>query len=48
MKICWPNALLILVIVVLGTLSMLSACGRKGDLYLPDKTPASSQDTQKQ
>lgn len=48
MKICWPNALLILVIVVLGTLSMLSACGRKGDLYLPDDAAAKPQNSQKQ
>lgn len=48
MKICWPNALLILVIVALGTLSMLSACGRKGDLYLPDDAPAKLQNPHKQ
>jgi predicted small lipoprotein YifL len=33
---CWPRYLLWLVIAVLGTGSMLSACGQKGDLYLPD------------
>jgi predicted small lipoprotein YifL len=33
---CWPRYLLWFTIAVLGTGSMLSACGQKGDLYLPD------------
>ncbi len=33
---CKAQWLLIAVIVVLGTMQMLSACGQKGDLYLPD------------
>ncbi len=37
MKFCWANTLFILVIITLGTLSVLSACGQKGDLYLPEK-----------
>jgi predicted small lipoprotein YifL len=37
---CWPSYLLWLVIAVLGTGNMLVACGRSGDLYLPDKTGA--------
>ena len=36
---CWANNLFILIVVVLGTLAMLGACGQKGDLYLPE--PAS-------
>lgn len=36
MKTCWAQYLLWLVILVLGTGSALSACGQKGDLYLPD------------
>jgi predicted small lipoprotein YifL len=36
MKKCWANTLLGIVIVILGIGSMLSACGRKGDLYLVD------------
>jgi predicted small lipoprotein YifL len=44
MKFCWANTLFWLIIAVLGTASMLSACGQKGDLYLPDKDkPAQSQ-----
>ncbi len=36
MKSCWANYLLWAVIAVFGTGALLSACGRKGDLYLPD------------
>ncbi|MBL3598523.1 MAG: lipoprotein [gamma proteobacterium endosymbiont of Lamellibrachia anaximandri] len=32
---CWPKALLWLVIAVLGSGNLLSACGQKGPLYLP-------------
>ena len=39
MKTCWAQYLLWLVIILLGTGSILSACGQKGDLYLPDATP---------
>ncbi|MET0093764.1 MAG: lipoprotein [Sedimenticola sp.] len=34
---CWPRYILWLTIAILGTGSMLSACGQKGDLYLPDE-----------
>ncbi len=37
MKICWAQALFILVIIILGTSSILTACGQKGPLYLPDE-----------
>ena len=40
MKNCWAQYLLWLVIIILGTGSALSACGQKGDLYLPDESPA--------
>jgi predicted small lipoprotein YifL len=40
MKNCWAQYLFWLVIMILGTGSALSACGQKGDLYLPDKAPA--------
>jgi len=43
MKPCWAQYLLWLVIAVLGAGSMLSACGRKGDLYLPDQHPQQHQ-----
>lgn len=36
MRFCWSNLLLITVVVILGTASMLSSCGQRGDLYLPD------------
>jgi len=35
MCLCRAHYLLLAVIVVLGLASMLSACGAKGDLYLP-------------
>ena len=36
MKICWAQTLFIAVVIILGTGQMLSACGQKGPLYLPD------------
>ena len=36
MRLCWPQLITFLLVAVLGTASMLSACGQKGDLYLPD------------
>jgi len=32
---CWARYLLWLAVAVLGTGSLLSACGHKGELYLP-------------
>ncbi len=37
MKFCRFQILFALVVVVLGTASALSACGQKGELYLPGK-----------
>ncbi len=39
---CWPRTLLWLVIALLGSLNLLSACGQKGPLYLPppEEAPA--------
>lgn len=37
---CWARTLFILIVVTLGVLSMISACGQKGPLYLPDDKPA--------
>jgi len=44
---CWPRTLLWLVIALLGSLNLLSACGQKGPLYLPppEETPAGQQET---
>jgi len=44
MRFCWPRLLLGLVVAALGTASMLSACGQKGDLYLPDDPPREERD----
>jgi len=43
---CWPRYLLWLVIGVLGIGNMLAACGRSGDLYLPDETQTPRQEDQ--
>lgn len=40
---CWARYLFVVVVVALGTLSMLGACGQKGPLVLPEnvkKQPA--------
>ncbi|HEC29278.1 MAG TPA: hypothetical protein ENI65_06815 [Gammaproteobacteria bacterium] len=37
MNTCWAKYALFLIIVLLGTSSMVTACGKKGDLYLPDQ-----------
>jgi predicted small lipoprotein YifL len=34
---CWARYVLWICIAVLGMGSLLSACGQKGDLYLPDR-----------
>ena len=38
MRICWPQATMILLVVILGISSMLSGCGKKGPLYIPKDT----------
>lgn len=38
MRICWPQATMILLVVFLGVSSMLSGCGKKGPLYIPKDT----------
>ncbi|NEX19453.1 lipoprotein [Thiorhodococcus mannitoliphagus] len=38
--LCWARTLFILTVVALGALSMLNACGQKGDLYLPEQPEA--------
>jgi predicted small lipoprotein YifL len=46
---CLPRNLLWLLIALLGSFHLLSACGQKGPLYLPpdEETPASEQETQR-
>jgi predicted small lipoprotein YifL len=43
---CWARYLFIILVVVLGTISMIGACGRKGPLYLPQETPRKTPETQ--
>jgi len=40
---CWARYLLLLVVLILGSASMLSACGKKGPLYHPDEKPANKE-----
>jgi predicted small lipoprotein YifL len=43
MRICWPQILFLLLVIVLGIGSMLSGCGKKGPLYLPDEPESTRQ-----
>ena len=45
MRICWSQILFLLLVIVLGISSMLSGCGKKGPLYLPDEKPRQTQQT---
>ncbi len=36
---CWARYLFIVVVIALGTLSMIGACGHAGPLYLPPPEP---------
>ena len=44
---CWAQYLLWAVIAILGAGSLLSACGQKGPLYLPDKAEQSDEQKKK-
>lgn len=44
--LCWSRYLFILIVIILGTSSMLSACGQKGPLILPDETQTSQDNGQ--
>ena len=46
MRLCAPQWLLIAVVILLGLSSMLSGCGKKGPLYVPD-SPATEQTVKK-
>ncbi|MDY6978865.1 MAG: lipoprotein [Pseudomonadota bacterium] len=43
MRFCWPQILFIVLVIVLGVGSMLSGCGKKGPLYLPDQNEQTRQ-----
>lgn len=43
MRICWPQILFLLLVIVLGIGSMLSGCGKKGPLYLPHEPESTRQ-----
>ncbi len=42
MRPCPATVVFLLVVILLGTMSLLSACGKKGPLYLPDEQAASA------
>jgi predicted small lipoprotein YifL len=33
---CWAHNLFIALVIALGTLGLLGACGQKGELFLPE------------
>lgn len=37
MRLCGPQIVFVIVVVMWGMGSMLSGCGKKGPLYLPDE-----------
>jgi predicted small lipoprotein YifL len=37
MRICWSGWLMIAIVAALGSASLLTSCGQKGDLYLPEE-----------
>ncbi|HHC74352.1 MAG TPA: hypothetical protein ENK78_04715 [Thiothrix sp.] len=37
---CWANDLFIIIAVILSLLTLLSACGVKGPLYMENESPA--------
>ncbi|MBD3671435.1 MAG: lipoprotein [Gammaproteobacteria bacterium] len=39
MKICWAQYLQWAVFAILALVILLSGCGQKGELYLPDAKP---------
>ncbi len=47
MKICWAQSLFIVIVIILGLGNILSACGQKGALYLPDDAPQTDMQKQK-
>lgn len=52
MRMCWTQWLLLATVILLGTMSLLAGCGKKGKLYLPEEPPAAQneqpeQDTKK-
>ncbi len=36
---CWPSLLFWLIVAILGGGQMLTACGQKGPLILPEQAP---------
>ena len=46
--LCWTRYIFILVVIILGTSSMLAACGQKGPLVLPDNTEQAESSTEQQ
>ena len=37
MRLCIPQLAFIALVIILGVSSMLTGCGKKGPLYLPDQ-----------
>jgi predicted small lipoprotein YifL len=47
MKICWAQSLFIVIVIILGVGNILSACGQKGPLHLPDDSAQTEPQKQK-
>lgn len=45
---CWPRYILWTLITVVGMGNLLTACGQKGPLYLPDKSAGQQAPTEAQ
>lgn len=46
MRFCWSQSLFLLLVIILGISSILSGCGKKGPLYLPEPEQLSEQTPQ--
>ncbi len=46
MRLCIPQLAFIALVIILGLGSMLTGCGKKGPLYLPDQQPKNIQQPQ--
>jgi predicted small lipoprotein YifL len=43
MRLCIPQLAFIALVIILGVSSMLTGCGKKGPLYLPEQQPKNAQ-----
>jgi predicted small lipoprotein YifL len=46
MRMCWSQWLLLAVVIALGSLTLLSGCGKRGKLYLPQEQVSDAPQTE--